>query len=124
MLDIFLASCTAFIIALLIILIPTLVFMMNTISGVRRECREFTSSLTELVKRYPSQIKKQINEETSRAGIASDAPAAKKNVSTVPEIDPTRFSAILKNPPRAPGGFGVVVKNDKDKGQQDEARDS
>lgn len=31
----------------------------------------------------------------------------------VPQIDPSKFAG-LKKPPRAPGGFGMVQKDDKD----------
>lgn len=49
-----------------------------------------------------------------------EEPPKKSFESKVPEIDPTKFSRLLKNPPRAPGGFGVVQKDDKNEGSQDQ----
>lgn len=120
MLDIFLAVCTAFVLAMLLIFLPAAFFVTSLI---RRDLKEFITSTNELIKRYPTQIKRVVDEQQPSQTTDREYTTGKKNVTTVPEIDPSRFSAILKNPPRAPGGFGVVIKNDQNKGSSDKAGD-
>lgn len=111
MLNVFLGVCCGFLIVLLVQL--TIMFMI-----VRRD---YKVMIDHYLKRS-TQIKRPSDEPTVIAPIQQrEANPAKKNIGTVPEIDPSRFTAILKNPPRTPGGFGVVVKEDKDKGSQDQA---
>ena len=109
MLEVFWVCCSIFLVVASICLFMTCLMFTLEFKNILEICREFAKK--KVVKSYEephtkSQVKIREYEE----------PPKKSFDSKVPEIDPSKFTNILKNPPRAPGGFGVVQKDDKNQG--------